>query len=627
MKKQSFLLLIGFGVLFGIAFAQNYVVVNQGAKKTGFIMSDVNSITHNDCGVTIHTDKTNFFDVETIDSITFEDNDGIVELEDDILDWDKAFVTESHGFYGFRVGCVCSATSKYNAITYIPSEEGDTVCLITTLEDNLPTQMVTKEGILYFSYPNDSILELVFDNGIDVNLIGSVNYSMDELSPNIYEEDVFKSSLFNVSILFNKCESDDEIISNYKNVFAEVCNLPYVENDEFIATLPKDESGHFEFAINSSEWYENIVDVYVCNTLFMWTGDASYKVGGSSCTLSGTIWCPSFTYNEYGTYGILCDTDPDKLTLEDAEYKDMGYQSYEDLSFSVDFRGLKPNTIYYYRVYYKFNNEDHGNINPRYGSPTDQVVYDTEIKSFVTGENMLTVDVVMCIDVTGSMSGIINTVKQNAMGFYDAFKNCCDNNGIQLTGLNAQVIAFRDKNVDGDMWLQTSNTYWLPEQRSEFNGFVYNLYADGGGDTPESGLEALQTAFNKTDWSVDDGYHRQVIILWTDAPYLVNYTSYYGSEYHYSDVELSDLAAQWNTMPSGRRLILFAPYGTGGDYNGGNWGNLDSWKNVIHETDLYNGFNNFEYILESIIGELTSKAKATTMRNPVPVTTNFTPNN
>jgi len=302
--------------------------------------------------------------------------------------------------------------------------------------------------------------------------------------------------------------------------------------------------------------------------------------------------------------------------MGEAEFEATGYQPLDEFSFNIDYRGLKPNTNYYYRVYYKFNNANHGGLIPRYGEVTDQVVYDPEIKSFRTGENMLTVDVVMCIDVTGSMSSIINTVKRNAMGFYDAFKECCDNNGIQLTGLNAQVIAFRDKNVDSN-WLQTSSTYWLPEQRDDFNGFVNGLYADGGGDTPESGLEALEAAFNKTDWSVDDGYHRQVVILWTDAPYLV------GSSYTNLTVDM--LKDQWNALPSGKRLILFAPYSS--EYgNRGSWGNLDSWTNVIHVNDLTNGFNNFQYILESIIGELTSKAKATTLRNPIPVTTDFRPN-
>ena len=289
------------------------------------------------------------------------------------------------------------------------------------------------------------------------------------------------------------------------------------------------------------------------------------------------------------------------MNVQEAEYNDNGYQSEQDLSYSVDFRGLAPNSTYYYRAFYKFNDADHGDIVPNHGSPSDQIIYDENIKSFKTGDNVLTVDVVMCIDVTGSMSGIINTVKKNAMDFYDLFKQSCDDEGIILSGLNSQVVAFRDKNVDGSSWISTSPTYFLPDQKEEYNTFVSGLYASGGGDTPESGLEALNIAFDKSDWGIDDGFHRQVVILWTDAPFLAH-TSY-------TDLSVSYIKEKWDAMPSGRRLILFAPNGNGYS-NGGDWRELDSWKNVIHETDLESGFNNFSYILKSIIGELTGKSKA-----------------
>ena len=621
MKKISLTLLIVFGMLFGIVYAQNYVVVNQGAKKTGFLMSKVNSIIHEDCGVTIKTDKDNFFDVETVDSITFDAEDGIVRLYENICDYDVAFLTKLFGNFAMKEGCVCTENSRFNAVTYAPPVGmADTICIISTAENNIPTQMITAEGIYYFGYPTDTTFELVYDDGVTAAMVGCIKISMDDLKNCVYGEDAFKSTIANAASLLKDCNGGSVDLGTYANLFETVCELPYVDDEEFIESLPIGESGHYEFSESMSSWYDDHVNM-ICNTLFMWTGDASYKVGGSSCTLSGSIWCPSNTYNEYGTYGILCDTDPDKLLMGQAEFEATGFQPYDEFSFNIDYRGLKPNTNYYYRVYYKFNNANHGGLVPRYGEITDQVVYDPVIKSFRTGENMLTVDVVMCIDVTGSMYDIINTVKRNAIGFYDAFKECCDNNGIQLTGLNTQVIAFQDKYHDGDRWLQTSSTYWLPDQSAEFKSFVNNLYADDGGDWPESGLDALQVAFNKQDWSVDDGYHRQVVILWTDAPYLIN--DGYG---HYTDVELDDLEAQWNAMSSGRRLILFAPYLTY-DYgytNAGDWGVFDNWTNVIHVDDLSNGFNNFQYILESIIGELTSKAKAATLNHPV--NTEFRPN-
>lgn len=550
--------------------------------------------------------------------------EGIIKLKTGIGDWDAAYLTKS-GYFCQKETLnepKGNTGGKYQSITFMPANgsEEEIASLISTKADNIPTQLVTRNGILYFSFPNDTILELLYDNGKEVTMLDSIPYSRNDFSSSSASTDAFKSCLSNAASLLRKNTQLDStggsLANKFSNIFNEVSNEPYVQDDELVSNITTNQTGDYNFTETINEWYDDEIGNFVCNSLSLWTGKATYKVGGSSCTLSGTIWCPSSEYNTYGTYGIICDADDTKLTLGNAEYEGQGFQSENDLSYGVDFRGLKPNTTYYYRAYYKFNSSDHGSIVPRYGNPTDQVIYDPTIKSFKTGDNILTVDVVMCIDVTGSMSNIINTVKYNAISFYDQFYQCCEEEGIQLAALNAQVIAFRDKNVDTN-WLQNSSTYSLPSQSSAFEGFVNGLRADGGGDTPESGLEALQAAFNKSDWGVDDGYHRQVVILWTDAPYLI------GS---YSSVELSSLKSKWDAMPSGRRLILFAPNGTNGS-NSGSWGNLDGWTNLIHETDLSSGFNKFDYILKAIIGELTSKASAPRLNTPAHNQVNFRPNN
>lgn len=547
--------------------------------------------------------------------------EGIIKLKSGIGKWDAAYLTKS-GYFTYKsdVNEKGGTKGKYSSVSFMPANGSDLVSLISTKDGNIPTQMVTKNGIVYFSFPNDTILELLYDDGKTITMLDSIAYSKKDLiKPG---SDAFKSSLSTAATLLKsnsaKNSSGANIANKYGEVFSNVASESYVNNDEIVEGINKNESGDYKFTETIGDWYNNEITENVCNTLSLWTGKATFKVGGSSCTLSGTIWCPSNEYNTYGTYGIVCDADQSKLTVENAEYEGKGFQSEDDLSYSVDFRGFKPNTTYYYRAYYKFNSNDHGSIVPKHGNKSDQVIYDTTIKSFKTGDNILTVDVVMCIDVTGSMSDIINTVKRNAISFYDLFNASCEEEGIQLAALNAQVIAFRDKNADYN-WLQISDTYSLPSQRTDYNTFVNGLYASGGGDTPESGLEALQTAFNKTDWGVDDGYHRQVVILWTDAPYLIGE--------RYTDITLSSLESLWDSMPSGRRLILFAPYGTS-DSNGASWGNLDDWTNLIHESDLSSGFNNFDYILKSIIGELTSKAKVRMSRaGAVNEKVEFRPNN
>ncbi len=582
-------------------------------------------------GISLFTACSSDDDVVQINIL--ENATGIVPLTSGVGDWDAAFLTRS-GYFCYSGDALATDTEaddggKFVSVTYMAPDGSDIVSILATEDGKIPSQMVTSKGIAYFSFPNDTILELLYDDGETVAMLDSIPYDKTALpSFGKFASDAFKGTLANIAKLL-KGHTQSGIVAGgmssailsdtYGTIFEEVCDEDYVQDDELVAEVPTNNDGNYSFTETMGDWYEQEVSDNVCNTLLIWTGNASFKVGGSSCTLSGTIWCPSNTYNEYGTYGILCDTEVSNLVLDAAEYEGTGYQSENDLSFGVDFRGFKPNTTYYYRAYYQFNSADHGNIVPKHGSPSDQVIYDTVIKSFQTGDNSLTVDVVMCIDVTGSMSGIINTVKTNAIGFYDAFNTCCENEGIQLVALNTQVIAYRDMNVDSD-WLNVSETYSLPSQRTEFNSFVNALYANGGGDTPESGLEVLETAFGKSDWGADDGYHRQVVILWTDAPYLVN-----TSTSTYSTVVLDELEAMWNSLPSGRRLILFAPYGTAGCSNGGDWGNLDGWTNLIHETDLSNGFNNFDYILEAIIGELTGKAKVQTVRPRVEETF-FRPN-
>lgn len=546
---------------------------------------------------------------------------GIIKITSSIDDWDAAYVTPL-GYFCYENGLDENGDGQYASLTFMTNDEKDFASLVANTFDNRPTQLVTTSGNLYFSFPNDSILELIYDNGTKMEMVDSIPYVKAEL-PGLQvalKSDALKGILANTALLLKRNTGNinnpqlSKLIPTLSNIFGQVCEQSYIKNDEYLNKLPKNSSDNYEFAVKERNWFNNNVHNIVNGVLSLWTGNATFKVGGSSCTLAASVFCSSDSYNTYGTYGIVCDTNPAKLKVGEAEYEGTGYQGKDEVSYEVDFRGFKPNTTYYYTAYYKFNSSDHGGLIAKYGDINADVIYDTTIKSFTTGDNVLTVDVVMCIDVTGSMGGIINTVKANAISFYDIFDKCCQEEGIQLAALNAQVVAFRDKNVDVD-WLEISPTYTLPSQRENYNDFVNHLYANGGGDTPESGLEALNTAFDKEDWGVDDGYHRQVVILWTDADYLIE---------PFSNLTVKQVEEQWNTLPSGRRLILFAPYGVS-DYNGGSWGELDDWKNLIHETDLTNGFYNFEYILKSIIGELTSKGGKERERAPKSKYT-FTPN-
>ena len=60
------------------------------------------------------------------------------------------------------------------------------------------------------------------------------------------------------------------------------------------------------------------------------------------------------------------------------------------------------------------------------------------------------VDIVFCIDVTGSMTPIIDAVKANALGFYDDVQTNLTAKGKNVAQLRVRVVAFRDFVADGD---------------------------------------------------------------------------------------------------------------------------------------------------------------------------------
>ena len=555
----------------------------------------------------------------------------IAMVTEDIGDWDKAYLTPD-GYFLYRDGISAPAAregetdDKYDCLSYMSLDKKTKVNILLSKDDKLPAQIVFEDKTsLYFSYLDDepeeeTVLELVYDGGGKMEKIGNYRYSYakwETIKTQYAGEDILMQALSYFNFLVKESGCTSSSIVGLTETFDDVLSLEIsLDVDIDVLALEKDDEG-FVFVSDINVVFDVVVEK-VFSELALWTGEASFKVGGSSCTLKGSIWCASQTFGDYGVYGIVCDTDKSKLKIDaNPEFSGTGIQT--DKEFEVDFRGLQPCTTYYYRAYYKFNSSDHGNlkfVDNVEVSSDGQVGYDTVIKEFTTGDNILNVDVVMCMDVTGSMSGLINTVKKNALNFYDIFEKACVESNIILSSLNTQVIAFRDKNEDKD-WLLKSDVYAMPDDRELFSGFVNGLRATGGGDTPESGLEALDTAFSRDDWGKDDGYHRQVVILWTDAPYLT------GSSY--TDLTLENVQLKWDSMPSGRRLVLFAPNGT--QSNGGSWSDLDSWINVMHLTDTSTGFENIDYVIDNIIGELTGKGKTELSRvQPSSVTTVFTPN-
>jgi hypothetical protein len=212
------------------------------------------------------------------------------------------------------------------------------------------------------------------------------------------------------------------------------------------------------------------------------------------------------------------------------------------------------------------------------------------------------VDIVFCIDVTGSMTPIIDQVKNNALRFYDDVQKNLTEKGKNVDQLRVRVLAFRDFKADGAAALQESPFYTLPAERAGFSDFVHGLLAEGGGDAPESGLEAVALAIN-SPWTTTGDRRRQVIVIWTDQPAQPLDPSVLPADLASRvPADFSALTDLWENEQgpmgsSSKRLILFAPDGPG-------WSDISGvWENVVHHpSQAGGGLSEIDYgtIIDSI---------------------------
>lgn len=195
------------------------------------------------------------------------------------------------------------------------------------------------------------------------------------------------------------------------------------------------------------------------------------------------------------------------------------------------------------------------------------------------------VDIVLCIDLTGSMAPAIDMVKANALKLHGDIRESLAKKDRDVTQLRIKVIGFRDVEFDDEPFV-LSDWFVLPEAATSFENFVNRLVPDGGGDEPESALDALSLAI-QSDWTRECDRQRHIVVLWTDAtpkppsggtigsvPTVL--TPFIASSFE----ELSDT---WNDpqgggtlKPNAKRLLLFAP-----DCEA--WDNIHAnWEEALH---------------------------------------------
>ncbi|MDO5139430.1 MAG: vWA domain-containing protein [Oscillospiraceae bacterium] len=186
------------------------------------------------------------------------------------------------------------------------------------------------------------------------------------------------------------------------------------------------------------------------------------------------------------------------------------------------------------------------------------------------------VDIVFVIDATESMQPLIDKVKSLTLSFREELERGLEKNLRRINNLRIKVIVFRDYYVDDKYAMDESRFFILPDEKQDFYNFISKIRAGGGGDEPESSLEALALALRSDFVKVGDK-KRHVIVLFTDASAHPFEQQKDGVPSNYPPKmfrSLADLYQTWGTgqdalgvstgfsaqmSKEAKRLVLFAP--------------------------------------------------------------------
>src|SRR5437868_6726284 len=123
------------------------------------------------------------------------------------------------------------------------------------------------------------------------------------------------------------------------------------------------------------------------------------------------------------------------------------------------------------------------------------------------------VEVVFCLDTTGSMGGLIEGAKAKIWAISNQIAS-----GKPTPDLKIGLVAYRDK---GDAYV--TQVHDLTGDLDAVHAKLKTFQAAGGGDTPEHVNQGLYDSVHKVKWS-EDNKTLKIIFLVGDAPPHMDYT-------------------------------------------------------------------------------------------------------
>ncbi len=352
--RRFFLFLSAIVMATTMVVGQNYAQYNSfciydnAYDASLYTCSSVDSITFEQhdgaiCQVVWREGKRIVSPVSTVDSISFYNPyvEGIVEISEGFDIWDKAYVTPI-GYFSYKSALVADGedldSEQYETLAYANFEDTQAATLILSKNDSLPVWFLVDSLTCTLGYfPEDSLCQVTI--GCDSTVVCELEFHYNDsivTIPNQYTDHGLKRCLWIVTSLLEgntaDCQAVTDVVTKFKTLLT-------VGEEDAEPKLPKKPISK-KLKIKTDVYYGVGAGTY-----------GAYYITSSSAVLQGCVYCASGQRDSASEYGILCDENPENLTIEKARYNLVGHQERMRLRYEVRVTGLKPNTTYYYRAY------------------------------------------------------------------------------------------------------------------------------------------------------------------------------------------------------------------------------------------------------------------------------------
>ncbi len=342
-------------------------------------------------------------------------------------------------------------------------------------------------------------------------------YGTDPLNPDTDDDDINDGDEIVLGLNPLKPDTDDNGVLDGDEYFEQTVNLSRFDNDLFEnnlavpSLLTVSAKGNVNNNIDISEYTGYLKgDEREYGGKVIEITNSEINSGILSFTLSDDYNVMEYEIGDITTNGLLiCYNDGEDTTPLETDY-DVETRT---LSAEIDSSGI-------YFVLDVISWLDSYDINIQSDKTTENTSYVKYASKNVRSSTAIStvtikgqVDIVFVIDTTGSMGSYITNVKNNINDFVDEIESAGITPSFALVDYkdvtsDGQHSTNTKKNHDGRNWFKDAN---------EFKAQISNLNIGGGGDEPESAIDALEMA-RQLDLRTSS---QKFFILVTDAGYKI----------------------------------------------------------------------------------------------------------